>query len=244
MEFVSWETLGVVKLQYVNNATVTARLSDFTIIWGNIEVRAGISFLDLGRVTIGGSSPADPLTLPIWTGPDGDSPTGGRGEGTWHGDYLFQPRSVTPVYLDFDGTNANLQVAFGAQISDFNGTNFVITEDCGDAAGGTAASDGRLNPAFGDHFAVVYPSDGAGNPALRIYRVDADSRGWLALAVDVDDLPAVEAMHQLVAQGDGVAVYLLNTGEIQINLGPDAAGKMFTLIVDGLPPTRVQRQSS
>jgi hypothetical protein len=37
-------------------------------------------------------------------------------------------------------------------------------------------------------------------------------------------------------------MYLLNTGEIQINLGPDAAGKTFTLVVDGLPPTRVQPQ--
>ncbi|MFN8374254.1 MAG: hypothetical protein U0694_15415 [Anaerolineae bacterium] len=151
------------------------------------------------------------------------------------------------IYLDFDGTSTNLQAAFGAQINDFNGTNFVIDPIC--PTGGSPESapsfvdDGRINRRWGDHFAVVYPSDGAGHPALRIYRVDADSRGWLALAVDLDDFPLVDDVHQLVAEGDGVAVYLLNTGEIDVYLGPDAEGKTYSVIIDHLPPTQIRLAS-
>jgi hypothetical protein len=66
----------------------------------------------------------------------------GRSEGTWRGNYNFQPRSVTPIYLDFEGTSSNLQAAFGAQLPDFNGTWFEIGCGNNNPGGGSGGSGG------------------------------------------------------------------------------------------------------
>jgi hypothetical protein len=145
LEFVSWDSFGVVKLQVVNNRTVVAPFTAFNINWGNIMTRANLApgVLTLKQVTVGGNSPADPLSFRVWDAPagqDATSPTNSATEGTWRGNFTFQPRSVTSVYLDFDGTSTNLQSAFGAQLSDFNGTSFTI--GCGNPGAGTGGTGG------------------------------------------------------------------------------------------------------
>jgi hypothetical protein len=147
LEFVSWESFGVVKLQVVNNRTVVAPFTNFSINWQNIVTRANLApgVLTLSKVTVGGNSPADPLTYTVWDAPAGQdaaSPTVGRSEGTWRGNYNFQPRSVTPIYLDFEGTSSNLQAAFGAQLPDFNGTWFEIGCGNNNPGGGSGGSGG------------------------------------------------------------------------------------------------------
>ncbi len=47
------------------------------------------------------------------------------------------------------------------------------------------------------------------------------------------------AENVLLAEMDGVSVYVLTTGEIQVNAGPDAEGKMHVKILDGIPWTTV-----
>jgi hypothetical protein len=220
------------------------RLTDFNVIWDNIVTRAGLApgVLTLRQVVAGGNSPTDPLGTQVWSAPAGQdaaSPTVGQGEGTWVSDYVFPPNSTTNIHMDFDGTTTNLQAAFGAQISDFNGTTFTTVPDCsgGTSVGGVSGviSDGRINPLWGDHFAAIYVDDDAGNPALRIYRVGDHNEGWLALALDLEDFPTDVEENTLVASQNGVAVYVLTTGEIQVTLGPDETGKVYIIIMNGLP---------
>lgn len=104
--------------------------------------------------------------------------------------------------------------------------------------------DDRVNWHMGDLFAVIYPAwDDAGNPALHIYDVNERSRGVFMFALTETDLaPYLETppeQNRLVKEGEGIAVYVLTTGEIQFNIGPDAEGKMVVVIVDGLTVTRV-----
>jgi hypothetical protein len=47
------------------------------------------------------------------------------------------------------------------------------------------------------------------------------------------------AENVLLAEMDGVSVYMLTTGEIQINAGPDSEGKMHIKVLDGIPWTTV-----
>jgi hypothetical protein len=53
------------------------------------------------------------------------------------------------------------------------------------------------------------------------------------------DLAAFATKHPtkntLLASSDGVSVYLLTTGEIQINAGPDFEGKTHVKILNGIP---------
>lgn len=164
LEFVSWDSFGVVKLQVVNNRTVVAPFTNFSINWGAIVTRNNLSpgILTLRQVTVGGSSPADPLTYRIWqsSGPDQDasSPTVGKSEGTWGGDYTFPPRSVTPVYLDFEGTTSTLVAAFAALLQDFNGSWFEIgcgpssSTSTGGGTGGTGGSGSTSGGSAGQIF--------------------------------------------------------------------------------------------
>jgi hypothetical protein len=54
----------------------------------------------------------------------------------------------------------------------------------------------------------------------------------LALALDLEDFPTDIEENTLVASQNGVAVYVLTSGEIQIMLGPDETGKVFTIVTN------------
>jgi len=104
--------------------------------------------------------------------------------------------------------------------------------------------DDRVNWRMGDLYTVIYPAwDDVGNPALHIYDVNERSRGVFMFALTEADLnPYLETppeQNRLVKEGEGIAVYVLTTGEIQFNIGPDAEGKTVVVIVDGLTVTRV-----
>ncbi|MBA3867973.1 MAG: hypothetical protein H0X30_02355 [Anaerolineae bacterium] len=47
------------------------------------------------------------------------------------------------------------------------------------------------------------------------------------------------AKNTLIATMDNVSVYVLTTGEIQVNAGPDSEGKMHVKILDSIPWTKV-----
>jgi hypothetical protein len=111
--------------------------------------------------------------------------------------------------------------------------------------GGSAEPpDNRLNWQRGDLLAVVYPAaDDEGNPALHVYGVDANSQGEFLFAITQANLspyqenPPVENTEIKVA--GSTSLYMLTTGEFQLNIGPDAEGKVIVLIFDALPPTHV-----
>jgi hypothetical protein len=161
VNFVRWDTFGVVVLQVTNRRNTTAIMTDFSINWR--QRAAGVMTLE--RVTVGGSGPADTITptVQVWNSgsaaQDANPPTiagstaasaTGR-EGNWLTNYTFPPNSVTPLYIDFGGTTTTLPSGFGAVPSDFNGTWFEI--GCGGTggsggsggSGGGGGSSGRIN---------------------------------------------------------------------------------------------------
>jgi hypothetical protein len=105
--------------------------------------------------------------------------------------------------------------------------------------------DARLNFKTGDLTAVVYRNrDDKGAPAIVIYGVNESSRGYLLCTVtnaDLGDL-ATQAPKQntLVKRCSAqVVVYVLTTGEIQINISEQ--NKVFVTVLDSLEASVIQR---
>lgn len=77
---------------------------------------------------------------------------------------------------------------------------------------------------------------------VQIYSVDANSKGTFALEVTTRDVRRVTRENPTVntlikASDDGrVAMYLLSTGEFQVNMGPNPEGKVEVVIWKGIPP--------
>ena len=92
--------------------------------------------------------------------------------------------------------------------------------------------------------ALFKSTDEDGNPTMDFYKVETGNTNSTFLfsvtqaeiAPYITNLPAVNT---LLESGDGVAVYVLTTGEIQVNAGPDAEGKIHVKIFNGIPWTKV-----
>lgn len=92
---------------------------------------------------------------------------------------------------------------------------------------------------------VLYQSqDANGNASLDIYDMkNAGTEGAYMFSVTQEDLAAyvgnAPAENTLLKAGGHVSVYILTTGEIQMNVGPDSEGKIHVKIFDGIPWTHV-----
>jgi hypothetical protein len=106
--------------------------------------------------------------------------------------------------------------------------------------------DGRLNPQMGDGLAIAYEgSDGNGGSSLDFYCVAPDSTGFLGLQITAEDLPeSIPAENTLIKQSEvcNVAFYVLSSGEYQVNIGPDAEGKVWELIFTSLDMDNLRMQ--
>lgn len=93
--------------------------------------------------------------------------------------------------------------------------------------------------------AVYNATDDNGDPSLHIYNINDEGNGTLALAITQDiiapyiDNPPAENTELLTSADGKVTLYILDTGELQINSGPDAEGKIHVIILDGIPPTNI-----
>ncbi|MEQ8674019.1 MAG: hypothetical protein RLP44_24740 [Aggregatilineales bacterium] len=93
--------------------------------------------------------------------------------------------------------------------------------------------------------AAYNATDKNGEPALHIYDINDDGNGTLALEITQDiiapyiDNPPSENTALMTSENGKVTLYILDTGELQINSGPDAEGKTHVLIFDGIPPTNI-----
>ncbi|MBZ0285633.1 MAG: hypothetical protein K8L97_33185 [Anaerolineae bacterium] len=98
--------------------------------------------------------------------------------------------------------------------------------------------DGRLNYNHCDKIAIYAVPDGE-SYGMRIYVVEPDGIGKLALTVSARDLALLTKQPDHIGtSADGkVIVYRLTSGEYQVNYGPDTEGKVFEFTFDGLPPT-------
>jgi hypothetical protein len=103
-----------------------------------------------------------------------------------------------------------------------------------------------INAGLGDLEAQVFEvEDANGDPALNIYEINDESEGEFALSITLDDLapyvdhpPAANTEIKSSASGK-VTLYVLDTGEFQLNIGPDADGNVHVVIFSGLPPTNI-----
>lgn len=111
-----------------------------------------------------------------------------------------------------------------------------------------------VEPSFGtplnqgnseNEIAIYNATDDNGEPVLHVYDINAEGEGTLALEITPDiiapyiDNPPGENTALMTSENGQVTLYILDTGELQINSGPDAEGKIHVLIFDGIPPTNI-----
>lgn len=129
VEFVSFETNGVVHYVIRNTDVALAYITGFTINWNTYGRTLPAILLDF--VSVGGSNAFDPAAVIIWDGSDNSSPAiANDGDAAWRVNAAIEPGDVIDVWLDFDGTSGRLDTSLGYFVSDFNGTSFEINFDC------------------------------------------------------------------------------------------------------------------
>jgi len=111
--------------------------------------------------------------------------------------------------------------------------------------GGSLAGDTRLNRYHGDLVSALYSaSDSDGNPTIRVYDINADSSGALrgdyAYALFQPYLNNPPSVNTYLGTLGRTRLYALTSGEFQINVGPDAEGKIHEVILNGIPPVSIK----
>ncbi|MDL1899258.1 hypothetical protein FBR02_00630 [Anaerolineae bacterium CFX9] len=127
-----------------------------------------------------------------------------------------------------------LLLGFGAVIGVNSSATVSTAEACNPCE---CENDRRLNCQGVEFYAVYTRSFDDPNItcSLEAWRIGADGAGRLVLRVNnltLERFPATDR-NTLIRQNDGVALYRLSSGELQINAGPDAIGKIYTLRFDG-----------
>ena len=119
----------------------------------------------------------------------------------------------------------------------------VINEAC---AALPLFSPDPLNIGIGDTVVAIFPAtDDDGDPALHVYAIDDEGNGSLALIITQGDLQPYanhppDTNTELKSTDDSkITLYVLSTGEYQLNIGPDIAGNVQVIIFDGIPVTHV-----
>ncbi|PJF23230.1 MAG: hypothetical protein CUN56_01965 [Phototrophicales bacterium] len=110
MEFVAFRTFGVIELRVINNRYRPSPFLGFELNWpdhNQLPKIGGPNIFNLAQIRVGGSSVNDPESVAVWTGPD-FQPSTTHNEGTWNPNYVFPQRSITSVFLDFDGVPGRL----------------------------------------------------------------------------------------------------------------------------------------
>lgn len=125
-----------------------------------------------------------------------------------------------------------------ADIGTCLGENPGPTPDPSILPGGVVCDD-RVNCGFGDLYAAVYYNET--KDGLNVYCINAGS-GYFAMQVtqaEFDRIGTPDANTEVEASPVcNVAAYVLSDGAYQINIGPDAEGKVYELIFDGLANVR------
>ncbi len=146
--------------------------------------------------------------------------------------------AITVTETAFDNEVANL------------GNRTCTTPPAGGGGGGAPAAttatnvptppDNRLNWGHGDHLGILYPSqDTSGNPSIELYCLNEQGAVFLgfhitfAMIAGYDTNPSVNT--EVARNNDcPAAFYILDTGEYQVNIGPDAEGKTEVVIFNDL----------
>jgi hypothetical protein len=108
-----------------------------------------------------------------------------------------------------------------------------------------AARDARLNYGAGDLLAALYMgTDSTGQPTIDVYQIVAPSKGsfigGFEKALFTPYIDAPPAANTLLARIGQTSLYALTSGEFQINIGPDAEGKIARVLFRSFPPTNIR----
>ena len=105
----------------------------------------------------------------------------------------------------------------------------------------------NLNNGVGTLQAQLFEGrDDNGEAAINIYEVNNDGDGSFAFQITQDEIapyvnqPPANNTEILASASGKVVFYVLDTGEFQINIGPDENGDVFVLIFDALPPEAIR----
>jgi hypothetical protein len=124
------------------------------------------------------------------------------------------------------------------------GFGYVDNLRFGFGGGGEAAAvaafvpcpDNRINCHLYDDQIVLY--HGAQSDSIDVFLVDGSSDGQFLFTINAADfgdyLNNPPAQNTLIDQVGDVSVYILTTGEVQVNYGPDANGKTYVIIMSGI----------
>ncbi|GAB4573394.1 MAG: hypothetical protein Kow0077_15660 [Anaerolineae bacterium] len=122
--------------------------------------------------------------------------------------------------------------------------NSAFNVDIANIGGGPAApfTDGRINRNEFSACAAIYTANYSSGTGLHIYKIDeVTGKGTLSLEITpemiaaVGDAPAANTV--LGQSADGViSAHRLNTGEFQVNCGPNSEGYEDVVIFDTLSP--------
>lgn len=181
IEFVRFDPFGDVLLQITNNRYEEAPLLGFNIVWPDPATVAASDLTDiftLRKISFGGDDADDFGSVSssgvlIWRGrtdwPDSGN-VGDRAPNTAHNEdgtsfyrdtYVFPPRSVTNVWLDFQGTTQALDdwiPGFGPWL--FNGTAFDIgCRDGFDGGGGDGDGPGGGGGGGGEDGTIILATE-------------------------------------------------------------------------------------
>jgi hypothetical protein len=104
------------------------------------------------------------------------------------------------------------------------------------AATPSPCTDARINCHLYDDQIVLYGADSG--TGIDVFMVDGSSEGQYLFTINAADfgsyLTNPPAQDMLIDHVGNVSVYILTTGEVQVNYGPDANGKTYVIIMSGI----------
>lgn len=201
-----------------------------------IEGSFGVDAVDAGGGIINATAPISATVSAV-------SNVGGFASDTW------SYRSGSSVTFAFtfpaDIAYADIRVSAEGATSDLYrfGCDGTITR-----FGGSQGADARINRFHGDLTSALYAAyDSDGNPTIRVYDIAADSTGMLrgdyAYELFEPYLTNPPAVNTVLGTLGKTKLIALTTGQFQINVGPDAEGKIHEIVWDGLPPRNIRFSS-
>jgi hypothetical protein len=155
---------------------------------------------------------------------------------------------ITPVHkLLFVFSLFVLLATFSLQFTYVGTASATVASPTPPTATPLPCTDSRLNCTYGDEYALIHNgTDAAGDSALKITCMDAAGKGTFGgsfSAADVAGFPAKPASNTLVKTitcgSVPVKLFILTTGQYQINIGPNAKGNIIVMIFTGFPPTGI-----
>ncbi len=131
--FQTFQTFGVVRFQFFHNDLAYGR--PVSIVGFDLHWKRYFIGMTLPRVAAKGASAFSTNTVTMWekSPGDSDSPTIGRfTDAEWRTSPSIDVGMSEPIWVDFDGTNQNLQSQFPGLVfvSDFNNSSVTLDNGC------------------------------------------------------------------------------------------------------------------